>query len=150
MQARQIERRYLALIRGRLAAPTGTIEAPVGRHPVRRQLMAVVAGGRDAVTHYEEVEVGDDVSLLEVRLETGRTHQIRVHLSHIGHPLIGDRVYGGGGDVPKKLGLARFFLHSWRLAFPHPTTGETIEVADTLPADLRTALKRCGLQDPTA
>ena len=150
MKERSIERRYLALIRGRLAAPTGTIEAPIGRHPVRRQLMAVVPGGRAAVTHYSEVEVGEGVTLLDVRLETGRTHQIRVHLSHIGHPIVGDRVYGGGGDVPKALGLSRLFLHAWRLTFPAPGTGERIEVADSLPPDLRTALQRSGLQDPTA
>ena len=150
LRAWAIERRYLTLIRGRLAAPTGTIEAPIGRHPVRRQLMAVVPGGRDAVTHYREVEVGEDVSLIEARLETGRTHQIRVHLSHIGHPVIGDRVYGGGGDVPKALGLSRFFLHSWRLAFPHPVSGERIEVEAPLPPDLATALARSQLSDPSS
>ena len=96
MRERSIERRYLTLVRGRLAAPTGTIDAPIGRHQVRRQLMAVVPGGRSAVTHYREIEHVEGLSLIEARLETGRTHQIRVHLSHIGHPVIGDRVYGGG------------------------------------------------------
>ena len=145
MRVRDIDRRYLALVRGRLAAPTGTIEAPVGRHPVKRRLMAVVAGGREAVTHYKELNSNEEVSLLEATLETGRTHQIRVHLAHIGHPVIGDRTYGGGGDLATRLGLTRFFLHAWRLAFPHPDGGRKIEVEDPLTVDLLTALEKAGL-----
>ncbi len=145
IQRRAIERRYLALVRGRLPATTGTIEAPVGRHPTRRQLMAVVAGGRAAVTHYRELAVTEELTLLEARLETGRTHQIRVHLSHIGHPVLGDRVYGGGGDVGGKLGLTRSFLHAWKLTFPHPDDDRLIDVEDPLPTDLSEALERAGL-----
>ena len=147
MRSRSIERTYLALVRGHLAAPTGTIEAPIGRNVARRRLMAVVAGGRAAVTHYKELARAEGLSLLQIRLETGRTHQIRVHLAHIGHPVVGDGTYGGGGDTARKLGLERFFLHSWRLAFDHPITGETIEVTDPLPADLRQALEVAGLGD---
>lgn len=148
MRARSIERRYLALVRGRLEAQTGTIEAPIGRHPARRKLMAVVSGGRPSVSHYSELAATEELSLLEVKLETGRTHQIRVHLAHIGHPVLGDRTYGGRGDLATKLGLDRFFLHAWKLSFPHPTDGRRIDVADPLPDDLRAALSKAGLAVP--
>lgn len=149
MRSRDIERHYLALVRGRLDATTGTIEAPIGRHPARRKLMAVTSGGRPSITHYSELEATDELSLLEVTLETGRTHQIRVHLAHIGHPIVGDRTYGGGGDLATRLGLERFFLHAWRLAFPHPSDGRRIEVADPLPDDLTAALGQAGFSIPT-
>ena len=147
MKARRIERRYFALVRG--APPgSGTIEAPIGRHPARRSLMAVVPGGRPSVTHYEVLETGDRLALLDVRLETGRTHQIRVHLGHIGHPVLGDRVYGGLGEASRAIGLERPFLHAHTLAFPDDS-GERVEVEDPLPADLLDALGRAGLPTPT-
>jgi 23S rRNA pseudouridine1911/1915/1917 synthase len=148
LQRRAIERRYLALVRGRVAAASGTIEAPIGRHPTKRRLMAVVSGGRPAVTHYVRVEASDNLSLLDVGLETGRTHQIRVHLSHLGHPVLGDRVYGGLGETARALGLNRPFLHAWRLTFPHPDTGDLVTVTDPLPDDLAAALAAAGLPPP--
>lgn len=149
LRARRVTRRYLALVRGIPSAPTGTIDAPLARHPWRRRLMAVVPGGRGAVTHYRILGTGDKVALLEVTLETGRTHQIRVHLSHLGHPVLGDGTYGGGGDAARALGLTRPFLHAAFLAFPHPDDDRVVEVSDPLPADLRSALAATGIPDPT-
>lgn len=148
LRERRVSRRYLALVRGILSSPSGTIEAPIGRHPTRRQQMAVVSGGRPSVTHYEVLASVEAMSLLEVTLETGRTHQIRVHLKHLGHPVMGDRTYGGISDASKALGLDRPFLHAWKLAFPHPADARTIEVDDPLPADLETALEQAGLTIP--
>jgi 23S rRNA pseudouridine1911/1915/1917 synthase len=145
LRSRRVQRVYLALVRGRPGSETGTIEAPIGRHPVRRRLMAVVASGRPAVTHYRILGSTGSVSLLEVSLETGRTHQIRVHLSHLGHPVVGDRTYGGGGGAAAALGLTRPFLHASRVAFPHPDDGRTVEVEDPLPPDLESALDQAGL-----
>ncbi|MCA1708389.1 MAG: RluA family pseudouridine synthase [Actinobacteria bacterium] len=148
LRDRRISRRYLALVRGIPTSSTGSIDAPIGRHPTRRQQMAVVTGGRPSVTHYETLETGDGLALLEVSLETGRTHQIRVHLNNLGHPVMGDRTYGGVSDVSKGLGLDRPFLHAWRLAFPHPDDGRLIEVQDPLPPDLVGALGQAGLPIP--
>lgn len=134
----ELEREYLALVRGRPRSRFGRIEAPIGRdrrEPTRMSLDTDLP--RDAVTHFEVVEVFHDHALLRVRLETGRTHQIRVHLSAIGLPVVGDPVYG----VPEP-GLRRQFLHAARLAFPHPITGEPIETESPLPADLAAALER--------
>jgi 23S rRNA pseudouridine1911/1915/1917 synthase len=149
LRARRISRRYLALVRGILGSPSGTIDAPIGRHPTKRQQMAVVSGGRPSVTHYQVVEAGAEMSLLEITLETGRTHQTRVHLKQLGHPVMGDRTYGGVSDASKALGLDRPFLHAWRLAFPHPDDGRQIEVADPLPQDLIRALGEAGLTIPS-
>ncbi|HET7483023.1 MAG TPA: RluA family pseudouridine synthase [Actinomycetota bacterium] len=148
MKAREIARHYVALVRGRPPGATGTVDAPVGRHPTRRRLMSVVGTGRPAVTHYEVVEGTAELSLLRVRLETGRTHQIRVHMSHLGHPVLGDRVYGGVSELSRRLGLTRPFLHAVKLAFPHPDDGRPIEVADPLPPDLLAALDAAGLPPP--
>lgn len=148
LRARRISRRYLAVVRGIPASPSGSIDAPIGRHPTRRQQMAVVPGGRPSVTHYETLEAGRGMALIEVTLETGRTHQIRVHLKHLGHPVMGDRTYGGVSDVSKELGLDRPFLHAWRLSFPHPDDGRVIEVEDPLPGDLIEALDKAGLAIP--
>ena len=144
LKNREIERRYLALVKGVPATPSGTIDAPVGRHPSRPQLMAVRPEGRLAVTHYEVRDASADAALLEVRLETGRTHQIRVHLAHIDHPVVGDRIYGGAGDLAKRLGLERPFLHAVKLAFPHPDGGR-IELEDPLPEELNSALQPAGI-----
>jgi 23S rRNA pseudouridine1911/1915/1917 synthase len=139
LQRREIEREYVALVHGRPPARTGTIEAPIGRDArVRTRMTVGGAHAREARTHFELERALADTSLLRLRLETGRTHQIRVHLQAIGHPVVGDPEYGGGG----KLGLERQFLHSARLAFSHPITGARIEVHSPLPADLQAALAR--------
>lgn len=150
LRARDVKRRYLALVRGMPSAPTGTIDAPIARHPLRRRLMAVVPGGRSSVTHYRTLGTGDKVALLEIDLETGRTHQIRVHLAHLGHPVMGDRTYGGATEKAAALGLTRPFLHAVGLVFPHPDDGRSIEVSDPLADDLRAALEAAGIPDPTA
>jgi 23S rRNA pseudouridine1911/1915/1917 synthase len=136
---RLIEREYLALVEGRPPARTGTIEAPIGRDPRVRTRMAVGGSGeREARTHFTLERALAETSLLRLRLDTGRTHQIRVHLQAIGHPVCGDPEYGTSG----LLGLERQFLHATRLAFEHPLTGEPIEVLSPLPSDLRGALAR--------
>lgn len=138
VRARQLERHYVALVHGRPQSRTGRIEAPIGRDRrdrARRSLDTPVPKG--AVTHFELVEQIGDYALLDVALETGRTHQIRVHLAAIGLPVAGDRLYGTAGD----LGLGRQFLHAARLAFVHPLTGERVDVSSPLPADLAAALE---------
>ena len=139
LRRREIVREYLALVEGRPDARTGTIEAPLGRdRRVRTRMSTDTAEGRAAVTHFETERVLPDgrYTLLRVRLETGRTHQIRAHLKAIGHPVAGDPEYGHAGV----LGLERQFLHAERLAFEHPVTGERIDVRSPLPDDLRRAL----------
>jgi 23S rRNA pseudouridine1911/1915/1917 synthase len=136
---RQIEREYLALVEGRPPARSGTIEAPIGRDPRMRTRMAVGGSGqREARTHFTLERALAETSLLSLRLETGRTHQIRVHLQAIGHAVCGDPEYG----TPGLLGLERQFLHATRLAFAHPLSGERIEVTSPLPADLQAVLER--------
>ena len=137
VRRRKLERHYLALVVGRPRSRRGTIEAPIGRdrHDPTRQSLDT-ATPREAVTHFEVVELLPRHALLEVRLETGRTHQIRVHLAAIDLPVAGDPVYGRPGD----LGLERQFLHAARLAFPHPMTGEPVETESPLPPDLQAAL----------
>ena len=138
VRRREVERVYLALASGRLASRTGTIDAPVGRAARRRHRMAVSgAASREARTHFEVLELLAADSFLEVRLETGRTHQIRTHFQAIGHPLDGDTTYGG----PARYGLERPFLHAHRLAFSHPVTGERIDLSSALPGDLERALE---------
>ena len=137
LQARSVKRTYVALVRGHLEAPA-TVDAPIGRHPVHRTRMAVVASGKPAVTHLRVREAFARHTLLECDLETGRTHQIRVHLASIGHPIEGDPVYGGRGE---RL-LPRQALHAWKLAFRHPRTGEAMRFEAPLPADLRALLAR--------
>jgi 23S rRNA pseudouridine1911/1915/1917 synthase len=144
LAARKIEREYLALVEGRPPARTGTIEAPIGRDPRVRTRMAV--GGvspREARTHFTLERALTGTSLLRLRLETGRTHQIRVHLQAIGHPIVADPEYG----TPGMLGLERQFLHATRLAFDHPITGERVEVNSPLPADLARALAQAEGDD---
>jgi 23S rRNA pseudouridine1911/1915/1917 synthase len=135
MQARSVKRTYLAIARGKIARG-GTVDAPVGRHPVHRTRMAVVASGKPAVTHYRVKQALPDHTLLECELETGRTHQIRVHLASIGHPLEGDPVYGGRGE--KK--LPRQALHAWKLAFDHPRSGKRVSFESPAPADFKALL----------
>jgi 23S rRNA pseudouridine1911/1915/1917 synthase len=141
LAARRIERGYLALVQGHLD-PQGTVDAPIARHPRDRKRMGVVAGGRPAVTHWRVRERLAGVDLVELRLETGRTHQIRVHLSSIGHPVVGDRTYGADPRLAERTGAERPFLHAWRLRFRHPLSGEPVEVTEELPPDLAGVLER--------
>ncbi len=135
-----VDRRYLALVRGVVAHDSFAVDAPLGR---RGALIRVdAAAGREAQTRFEVLERFERATLLEAAPRTGRTHQIRVHLSSVGLPILGDARYRGGGDPARELGLARPFLHSWRVAFEHPVTGERIELEDPLPEDLAQALRR--------
>lgn len=139
LRKRLIQREYLALVEGVPPARTGTIEAPIGRHPRVRTRMAVGgSGAREARTHFALERRLGGVSLLRLTLDTGRTHQIRVHLQAIGHPVCGDPEYG----TPGVLGLKRQFLHAARLSFEHPVTGERIDVRSPLPEDLQSVLER--------
>lgn len=141
IRRRDVERRYLALVRGRPQSRTGRIDAPIGRDRRERTSRSLDTDEpRDAVTHFELVELVGEHALLEVTLETGRTHQIRVHLAAIELPVAGDPRYGVRGD----LGLERQFLHAHRLRFDHPVTGEQIDVRSELPPDLDAALRRAG------
>ncbi len=139
LAAREVERRYRALAWGRFDSRRGSIDAPIGRSTTRRTRMAVREAGKEARTDYEVLRQYDDpvVALLECRLESGRTHQIRVHLAAIGHPVVGDATYGGDRS-PLRPG--RPFLHAGHLAFTHPVTGESLEFSDPLPAELRAVL----------
>ncbi len=139
IQAREVTREYLALVEGRPPARTGTIDAPLGRdRRVRTRVSTETDEPREAVTHFTVEEALPGATLLRVRLETGRTHQIRAHLLAIGHPVAGDPDYGTRG----LLGLDRQFLHAARLAFTHPVTGEPVDVSSPLPDDLAGALRR--------
>ena len=141
MRGRRVSRTYTALVEGRLGAPTGTIDAPIGRDPARPTRRAVVHGGKPARTHFQVNEhfSDADVSLVEVRLETGRTHQIRVHMASIGHAVVGDRTYGA---TRRDLSPGRPFLHASELGFEHPFTGDPVMVASSLPRDLAEVLDR--------
>jgi 23S rRNA pseudouridine1911/1915/1917 synthase len=142
LQAREITREYLALVEGRPPARRGTIDAAIGRdRRVRTRMSTDTDDPREAVTHFEIERALPATTLLRVRLETGRTHQIRAHLLAIGHPVAGDPEYG----TPGLLGLERQFLHAARLAFAHPVTGEAVEVVSPLPADLAAALERAAV-----
>ena len=143
---RLVTREYLALVLGRPPARTGTIDAAIGRDRRDRTRNSTDTDSpREARTHFAVERALPDATLLRVTLETGRTHQIRVHLEAIGHPVIGDPVYSGGRPPPEApYGLERQFLHADRLAFTHPFTGDAVDVRSPLPADLRTALERAG------
>ena len=135
MGRREVERTYLAMVAGSPEMPTGTVDAPIGRDPGRPTRMRVMPEGRPARTHYRVVSRLPAATLLEVRLETGRTHQIRVHLASIGLPVLGDGVYGIGTGAP------RVFLHASALEFDHPVTGQRIEVESPLPGDLASVVE---------
>ncbi|MDQ3324400.1 MAG: RluA family pseudouridine synthase [Actinomycetota bacterium] len=137
-----VDKVYLALVQGHLDPLRGTIDAPVGRHPRHEYRWAVVAGGKDSVTHYETQEAHRWASLLQVRLETGRTHQIRVHMSALRHPCVGDLTYGADPVLAERLGLTRQWLHAVRLSFTHPSTQAPVQFESPLPADLAGALER--------
>ncbi|SHG62238.1 ribosomal large subunit pseudouridine synthase D [Jatrophihabitans endophyticus] len=137
---RTVDKRYSALVQGHPDPTRGTIDAPIARHPGSAYKFAVVAGGRPSVTHYETDEAFRAATLLDVHLETGRTHQIRVHMSAVRHPCVGDLTYGADPTLAARLGLTRQWLHARELAFGHPGTGDELRVTSPFPADLARAL----------
>jgi 23S rRNA pseudouridine1911/1915/1917 synthase len=137
---RTVDKVYHALVQGHPDPSRGTIDAPIDRHPDHDARWAVVAGGRPSVTHYDTLEAFPAASLLEIHLETGRTHQIRVHMSALRHPCVGDLAYGADPTLAARLGLHRQWLHAVRLRFDHPGTGERVEFESPYPADLQRAL----------
>ena len=135
-----VRKEYLALVWGALQKPSGTVELPIGRHPVHRQKMAVAEKGRPAVSHFETLAAGPLAALLRVRIETGRTHQIRVHLAHLGHPVVGDTTYGRARHgLPAELQIPRQMLHAHVLEIVHPRTGRPLVCTAPPPADFRAA-----------
>ena len=140
LQDHTLARIYHCIVTGNLREDAGTVDAPIGRHPVDRKKMAVVANGRPAVTHWTVLERFPGFTYVECRLETGRTHQIRVHMAHIGHPILGDTVYGNKKPVP---GLQGQCLHAVGLRFLHPRTGEAVELCCELPEEFQTQLQKC-------
>lgn len=144
MKRHEIVKRYLALVEGVVSPERGSIDAPIGRDPRHRQQMAITAAGsREARTHFQVLQRFAHHTLLLLQLETGRTHQIRLHLKAIGHPVVGDPVYGSGA-APKGVRLDRQFLHAYQLRFRQPTTGQTLELEAPLPGDLQAVLAREG------
>jgi 23S rRNA pseudouridine1911/1915/1917 synthase len=139
---RTVEKVYHALVQGHPDPLAGTIDAPVGRHPGADYKWAVVAEGKPSVTHYEVIEAFRAASLCQIHLETGRTHQIRVHFAAVRHPCVGDLTYGADPVLAARLGLSRQWLHAVRLGFTHPGTGEWVEFTSDFPPDLVTALER--------
>ncbi|PFG42861.1 ribosomal large subunit pseudouridine synthase D [Isoptericola jiangsuensis] len=137
---RTVDKVYHALAQGHPEPTSGTIDAPIGRHPHHDYRFAVVADGKHSVTHYEVLEMLPAASLVEVHLETGRTHQIRVHFSALRHPLVGDVTYGADPVLASRVGLGRQWLHAMRLGFEHPVTGAWVEVSSEYPDDLQHAL----------
>ena len=143
---RTVEKVYHALVQGHPEPTTGTIDAPIGRHPTADYKFAVVAGGKPSVTHYEVLEMLPSASLVEVHLETGRTHQIRVHFAALRHPCVGDITYGADPTLAARTGLKRQWLHAVRLGFEHPATGRPVLVSSPYPDDLTAALEK--LREP--
>ena len=137
---RRVDKIYHALVQGHPDPLRGTIDAPIGRHPAGDGRFAVVADGRPSVTHYDTLEAFRAASLLQIRLETGRTHQIRVHMAAVRHPCVADRLYGADPVLAKRLGLSRQWLHAVRLSFAHPADGRQVEFISPYPADLAAAL----------
>ncbi len=140
-RSRDVEKTYHTLVQGHPDPFEGTIDAPIARHPGTDWKMAVVSGGRHSITHYTMLEAFPAVTLLEIHLETGRTHQIRVHMQAIKHPCVGDPTYGGDPVLAARLGLARQWLHAVRLSFVHPRSGDPVTFTSDYPADLAHALE---------
>jgi 23S rRNA pseudouridine1911/1915/1917 synthase len=137
---REVDKVYHAVVQGHPDPLNGTIDAPIGRHPSSSWKFAVTAAGKPSVTHYETIEAFRGASLLEVHLETGRTHQIRVHMAAQRHPCVGDAMYGADPTMSARLGLSRQWLHAMRLGFTHPATGQPVEFTSRYPDDLAHAL----------
>ncbi len=143
---RTVDKGYHALVQGHPDPSRGTIDAPIDRHPSQDWRFAVVAGGRPSVTHYDTIEAFRAATLLDIRLETGRTHQIRVHMAAVRHPCVGDLAYGADPTLADRLGLTRQWLHARRLGFAHPADGRWVEFDSPYPADLAAALDAVGDQ----
>ena len=141
---RTVDKEYYTLVQGHPDPLHGTVDAPIDRHPSTPFKFAVVSGGRDSITHYRTLEAFAAASKLSVQLETGRTHQIRVHMTALRHPCVGDGMYGADPVLAARLGLTRQWLHAVRLAFDHPGTGERVEFHSEPSADLAEALRRLG------
>ncbi|WP_320067053.1 RluA family pseudouridine synthase [Micromonospora sp. RTGN7] len=138
---REVEKRYHAVVQGHPDPLRGTIDAPIDRHPHHDYRWAVVSGGKPSITHYDTLEAFPSASLLDVRLETGRTHQIRVHFSALRHPCVGDVTYGADPTISARLGLSRQWLHARSLSFAHPRTGDEVTFVSDYPDDLDRALR---------
>ena len=143
---REVTKVYHALVQGHPDPSRGTIDAPIDRHPSSDWRFAVMANGKPSITHYETIEAFRAASLMNVTLETGRTHQIRVHFSALRHPCVGDITYGADPTLSARLGLSRQWLHARRLGFDHPDTGEWVEFESPYPADLKQALDRVSAE----
>jgi 23S rRNA pseudouridine1911/1915/1917 synthase len=141
-KARAVQKIYHALVQGHPEPSAGTIDAPIGRHPSSSWKFAVVANGRHSITHYETMEAFPAASLMNVSLETGRTHQIRVHMAAHRHPIVGDSLYGADPTLAQRLGLERQWLHAMELSFTHPVSGKTVSVTSSYPEDLQRCLDR--------
>ncbi len=137
---REVDKTYHSLVQGHPDPMSGTVDAPIGRHPKLDYKWAITADGKDSVTHYDTIEAFRHATLLDIKLETGRTHQIRVHMSALHHPCVGDLTYGADPVLTKRLGLARQWLHAVRLAFDHPGSGQRVEFESPYPDDLQHAL----------
>ncbi|QBX57745.1 RluA family pseudouridine synthase [Nocardioides seonyuensis] len=138
---RTVDKTYHALVQGHPDPLQGTVDAPIGRHPKFDYKFAVMADGRHSITHYETLEAHRFASLLEIHLETGRTHQIRVHMSALKHPCVGDITYGADPSLARRVGLERQWLHAVKLGFEHPESGDYVEYESTYPDDLAAALE---------
>jgi 23S rRNA pseudouridine1911/1915/1917 synthase len=139
-RGRQVDKRYHALVQGHPDPLRGTVDAPIDRHPTHDYKWAVVAGGKPSITHYDTLEAFRAASLLEISLETGRTHQIRVHMAALRHPCVGDLTYGADPTRAQRLGLTRQWLHAVRLGFEHPVSGQRVDITSDYPPDLAHAL----------
>lgn len=139
---REVDKRYHAVVQGQLDPLRGTVDAPIDRHPHHDWRWAVVSGGKPSVTHYETLEAFPGASLVDVTLETGRTHQVRVHFAAMRHPCVGDLTYGADPRLAERLGLTRQWLHAHALRFAHPRSGDQLELTSDYPADLARALER--------
>jgi len=140
-KAREVDKRYHAVVQGQLDPLRGTIEAPIDRHPSHDYKFAVVSSGKPSITHYDTLEAFPAASLVDVRLETGRTHQIRVHFSAMRHPCVGDLTYGADPTLAARLGLSRQWLHARALSFTHPSSGDEVTFISDYPDDLANALE---------
>jgi 23S rRNA pseudouridine1911/1915/1917 synthase len=139
-KSREVEKRYRAVVQGHLDPLRGTVDAPIDRHPTQDYKWAVVSGGKPSITHYDTLEAFPGASLVDVQLETGRTHQIRVHFSALRHPCVGDLTYGADPTFAARLGLTRQWLHAYRLGFAHPRTNQDVSFVSDYPDDLDHAL----------